>query len=168
MGYVNKEGYERKAEWAARRNAKNAEIETLTPEQHEALAEVCRMRHEIHIGHKAMFVTESANYDKLWSYLPNWEGSGKINEVLSETGLAKIELPDLTMSAPNDNIWCEAMEDDDRAEYDDDIDRWIAEYAEPTLEDMLDKVNNQIEDYLRNIDKEHGTSYCPTGATRIY
>ena len=31
---------------------------------------------------------------------------------------------------------------------------------------FIDKVNTEIEDYLRNIDRTYGTQYCPTGIRR--
>ena len=34
--------------------------------------------------------------------------------------------------------------------------------------DELSELHSKIEDYLRNIDKQHGTQYCPSGALRIF
>lgn len=33
---------------------------------------------------------------------------------------------------------------------------------------MVVDLHNDIERYLADIDKQHGTEYCPTGSTRIY
>ena len=44
MAFFSKEVYERKAEWAARRAARNEDITTLSKEQHDALEEISRTR----------------------------------------------------------------------------------------------------------------------------
>ena len=165
MGYVDKDGYDRKREYAARRNAKNAEIESLTEEQHEALAEVCRIRHELHTHQKSIFNCGSSEYCEMWDYMDD-DCDMSINATLKNAGLAPISLPIDPIEAPNDSDWFTIMDEDDRAQYAD-YDEWYAETFDKLCY-SLNEVNNAIEAYLRNIDNEHGTNYCPTGATRIY
>ncbi len=136
--------------------AENAENEALTEEQHEALAWLCRFRHEWHTSMDALFNTESAEYDSLW---PEYE---QINEKLSASGLDTISgLPDIADFGCSEDYWCCG----DFPTYDDWIDK---SGAYENFCDMHNDVNNIIERYLQSIDKKYGTSYCPSGATRLY
>lgn len=157
---------EARTNYIARRNRENETIETLTPEQHEALQFVCYARHQLHVGHEEMFRSSNANYNDLWDSLDSCCETS-INSELEKVGLPKISGIDLE----RDNFesyddWYDLMYDDDRAEYNDDINAWIEEVYS-NLSDALQEVNRKIESYLRTIDEEHGTNYCPSGSQRI-
>ena len=62
MAYLDKDAYIAKRELAARRMAENAEIETLTPEQHEALEYLCTVRHNIHCNQDDLFKSQCGNF----------------------------------------------------------------------------------------------------------
>lgn len=159
--YIN----EARANYIDKRNRENEEIETLTPEQHEALQYVCSVRHELHVGHKAMFNTNSDDYRKLWDYLTEGESSS-INTILESAGLKRIDGINLDIAeCPSDDDWYYFMDEEEKAEYDS-IDDWYEE-AYNELSEILEEVNRKIENYLREIDKEHGTNYCPSGFQRI-
>lgn len=116
MSKINKEGYERKAEWADRRMEDNKSVDTLTEDQHEVLASVCSKRHTLH-GHRmaeGLYFLGRTSSDVWNSYLdsPFTGNIGLINQNLIDSGLP-------------------------------------------------------VEAYLLNIDKIHGTSYCPQGASRL-
>lgn len=154
---------EARANYIDKRNRENEQIETLTLEQHDALQYVCSARHELHVGHDAMFNGESAEYRELWSYLTEDDVSS-INTQLEFAGLKKIEGIDLDLAeCPSNEDWY-LFDDDEKAEYDG-YDDWY-EKAYYELANILEKVNRKIENYLREIDKEHGTNYCPSGFQR--
>ena len=146
MAYLDKEAYERKNEYAAKRMIKNSMIETLTPEQHEVLANVCQMRHRMHTHQDALFISGSSDHTLFWSWIDY-----KINEMLSEVGLPEMKFYDAYVTDLTYEI--------DELTYDEGYEIMI-EYAE--------KVNDTIENYLRKIDEKHETEYCPTGNGRIF
>ena len=191
MAYLNKEAYEGKREYAARRMAENAEIETLTKEQHEAIERLCTIRHEIHsTDARDMFNSESCEHRDLYTYLEELTGftSSGIN-LMESVGLPKLDFGDWT-TWPDDRDYYEFLSDDERQEYEDKAESYMQECTEEGnkpafyvdgyqmwleegeefqfFSDQLAAMNNTIESYLMRIDKEHGTNYCPTGATRIF
>lgn len=154
MAYHNKATYENKREWAAARMEKNKNIEcVLTEQQHDIIAWLCGIRHEIHTNMQSFFITGSCNFSCYWTLLDN-----EINNRLNQVGLDRIHFSDRDF-IPNDDDW--------DAEY------WDGEYdtcdaAYEACHDFVSEQHKLIEGYLRDIDGIHGTHYCPTGATRIY
>ena len=169
MGHVSKEGYERKAAYAARKSAKNAKIETLTEQQHEALSWLCEVRHEIHTGQKHFFCSESGDHEHLWNYI-----DGGINSKLSLANLPGIEFKYNELDVWTDSIIGydeEGFVEEFGAEYEldensDTQDVLIA--AEDRMNSEVCRFNAAIEKYLSNIDELHGTEYSPTGAARLF
>lgn len=155
MAYLSKEQYDYRRESAARRMAENAEIETLSEEQHEALAEICRMRHELHCNPESIFLTDSSDYTEYSRYVSNLDGDERnFSRIAEEAGL-----PVLNIELFDDY-------DNDRAgEWDEDYDYEVSLRA--TL-DYVERLNTTIENWLRAIDEEHGTDYCPSGALRVF
>ena len=153
MAYKTKEQYQRHAENAHRRNQENKEITTLSEEQHDALAALCAFRHELHTNQKSLFNTESSNHS---DYIRSLDGG--IMDSLDEVGL------------PN-SLTFDIFSFESDSEYDEDIDGNYDEWYEKSIAGVfsfVEKVNSEIESYLREIDKIHGTSYCPTGALRNF
>jgi hypothetical protein len=153
MAYKTKEQYQRHADNAHRRNQENKEITTLSEEQHDALAALCAFRHELHTNQKSLFNTESCNHS---DYIRSLDG--EIMENLNEVGL------------PN-SLTFDIFSFESDSEYDEDIDGDYDEWYEKSIAGVfsfVEKVNSEIENYLREIDKIHGTSYCPTGALRNF
>lgn len=182
MGYISKDGYERKAAAAAQRMAENAEVDTLTEDQHEALAWLCAVRHEMHTTDAdAMYYTEYADSD-LWANLCGTEvmdEDGEIQQRLADAGLPAIQdirVPD-PMSTDADSTYMstdellDVLPESYRPEDTTDesaVAEAYSEYGIHECREYAERVNTTIEQYLRAIDEEHGTSYCPSGATRIY
>lgn len=176
MGKIDKDGYDRKREWAAKKMAAQREIETLTEEQHEALAEVCRIRHTFHCEMYDYFDGEAPT--------EGWEIFEKINDLLSDAGLKTIDFTDYDM-LPCVNDYYYVISDEERDGWEAKADKfnskrqgglmhnglslWKEESGEyDTFCDGIEELHNQIENYLYAIDREHGTSYAPSGATRIF
>ena len=155
MAYLSKEAYDRKREWAARKHKKQKCVTALSEEQHEVLAELCRIRHELHCNKDAFFITGRADYRSTRAYFPNEIGDGRINEDLASVGLPIIRWSHSFLDFPDDNAWQEGGYED-----------WDEAYE--AARDMAEDLNSNIEDYLRNIDEEYGTEYAPSGATRIF
>lgn len=144
MARKSKEEYAMHTENAKGRQEEMKSITTLTEDQHDALAKVCSIRHELHTNQKSIYRSESSKFSELINYM-----DGEIKNILLSVGL-KNDLKWNVIDLPCD--------------YD-------CEDAEQGLSDVYDfvaKVNKQIENYLRNIDAVHGTSYCPTGALRKF
>ena len=149
MAYLDKEAYAGKKRYADRKMAENAEIETLTPEQHDALSWLCGVRHDMHTDGEAFFRAESSNHKTFWEYVDS-----TINEKLTDARLKKIIFGDTDVAYITDWTY-----KDDGYDYD--------EAMSETLQ-FANRVNNKIESYLREIDEEYDTKYRPTGETRIY
>lgn len=172
MAYVSKEGYERKAAYAARRMAENAEVETLTAEQHEALAELCEIRHWIHSTDRMrMFNSEASESDGLSDRLARLFDSN----ILADADLPELRTIDIYM-LPSSSDWELLITEEDRQAWKErsetegfanGYDCWLNlgdEFHE--FCQMIGQLNADIERYLADIDKAHGTSYCPTGKSR--
>jgi hypothetical protein len=158
MAHLNKEAYDRKREWAARRMAKNSEVETLTESQHAVIEWLCSVRHDVHSSQEDFFYAGCGNYSEFWSYIEDKSGESTINRGLKNVGLPTINF--------NINML------DYRSDMDYNEDFWETQmtYDEAYEEviEMAEKFNNKIEAYLLEIDKTHGTNYCPVGVQRLY
>ena len=155
--------------WTAKQNyvenimRENSEVETLTEEQHEALQELARIRHEIHSSWETMWNDEASDNPRLWNYIE----SG-IDEMLTEAELPTIEFNYEPGDIPTAEDYYIFLTEEEQEEYDNDSWKWREESgAFDEFADFLSEVNNKIEDYLRNIDKEYGTHYAPTGFARL-
>ena len=109
---------------------------------------------------KELFNCDCTVCDSLW---PKYK---KINDVLSGAGLNKIsDFPDIAEFPCVDDYWLHPL----ISEKYPDISNWIENGEEyKKFCGMHDKVNSLIEQYLSEIDKKYKTSYCPSGATRLY
>ena len=166
MAYLTKEAYEGKERFAERRMMENAEIETLTEEQHDALSWLCTIRHDMHGNQEAFFLDESGSHEKYWDYIEHG-----INDRLIAAKLPKIEFKYTIEDYNTDGIVLDEL----REEYGDSRYNECEEEANAKFEEARQKMislagsfNSEIERYLREIDEEHGTKYCPGGHTRLY
>lgn len=164
MAKLNKEQYYRRAINAERRNANNEEIAISNgmPEHWaELVTELCRVRHEMH-----------CNIDNLVksSELDAMDIRQSIVEVNSELRESGYDYIDSLPSSVGDYIEIESIDfiedTEDLPSDDDEREEYIsAKYEE--LYDQWEDVNEQIEAYLLSIDKEYGTSWCPSGIQRM-
>lgn len=164
MAYLKKEQYDRRSANAALHMEEQKNIETLTEEQHELLALICAMRHELHcISPEKFYYTEGAGYEELTDMVTDFCGDEKnfknlIKEVEIEYDTTIIE--DIMTDFENgggdrDDEWGQEVNEEYR-------NNCIEGYGK-----LISKMNTAIEEYLRYIDSEYGTEYCPTGALRI-
>jgi hypothetical protein len=143
MAKKTKKQYSRHTENAHRKHEEMKSISSLTEEQHYASSEICSIRHELHSNQESIYKTGSSNFSKFNNYLDY-----KIKEILDEVGL-KNNLSWNVDILPTD------YEDD--SNYEDDIQEIYC---------FMEKVNREIESFLRSVDNMYGTEYCPTGKLR--
>ena len=149
---LKSEYYERKrinqGRYIYEKNLANSEIETLTPEQHEKIQELCEMRHKLHSGD--MFSTESSCLSECSRYFferIEIEGAGVLD--------VGYEIENLTTEI---DLELEGYESN---EYESVYDEFKSlNYNE------IEDINKKIEEFLCDIDKKFGTQYCPTGKSR--
>lgn len=163
MAYLNKEQYAYRAESAAKRNAENEAIAVengMSEKDAELVSELCSVRHEFHCS--------------LDGFAKGDDNSMLMNRIRDIEGrIDHSELPSLNIVSFLEDI--------------DDMDGLIYEYGDDVPEDHdsdefhewyddnyqriygeLSDINNEIEQYLIDIDKKYKTSFAPTGALRIY
>lgn len=163
MSYLTKEQYAYRRESAARCAADNEAIamEHGMPEkQAELISELCSMRHELHTNMDS--VTKSDADIRIKSRLV------KLSSKIVAAGLPQvpcipiaegdyIDIDDIDELLETDE-WPESGTQEWQDKYDDEYARIYGE---------LEQLNKDIEAYLADIDKQYGTSWCPTGALRI-
>jgi len=163
MAYLSKHEYFLREQAAARRMAENAEIETLTEAQHDALATLCAVRHELHstprVG-EVLFNGEAADHSRLWDIIDTETQDNKTLSALVAVGLPALDWSCDPVEYDTSFCWPEVygtrITEDDRDE------------AIAALYDLSEAYNSAVEDYLRKIDEEYGTHYAPTGALRNF
>nr|6NMD_B Chain B, AcrVA1 [Moraxella bovoculi] len=173
---MSKAMYEAKERYAKKKMQENTKIDTLTDEQHDALAQLCAFRHKFHSNKDSLFLSESAFSGEF-----SFEMQSDENSKLREVGLPTIEWSFYDNShIPDDSFrewfnfanYSELSEtiQEQGLELDlDDDETYELVYDELYTEAMgeYEELNQDIEKYLRRIDEEHGTQYCPTGFARL-
>lgn len=164
MAYLTKEQYEYRREAAASRNAKNEKIAVengMTEQQADLISRLCSLRHELHCCMDDIVKGGDIASDILERFS------------LLEDEMEKIGLPELGVSGSLEDL--------------DDMDGLIYYYGEDVPEDHdsdefkdwydeeyqriyneLSNIHDSIEHYLKEIDEKYKTSFCPTGALRIF
>ena len=161
MAQLDKNAYYGKMIYAGKKMSTNKEIETLTDEQHDALSQMCRARHELHTNMDR--ITRGTEKDYLGNII-------EANGTLKKSALPIIDgIPTDTADYIDiDSI--RELEDLGEVPSRDNEDEWQewynAEYHR--IYDELENLNKTIEKYLEQIDIEHGTYYAPSGASRIF
>ena len=150
MAFLKKHQYEKRAENAALRMIENSKIKSLTEEQHDALASICRMRHSIHSNKKGVINSEHSD---------NREFTYFISELVFVYSRKIDSKANLSIDA--EDIICD-IDYYELSLYD------TYEDMEEAARDQLEDFNSRIESWLRDIDKKYNTNYCPTGGQRIF
>lgn len=163
MAHLNKAQYERRRENAAARNLTNEQVAVengMTQEQAELITRLCSARHELHTNMD--HVVKSDEKRIKMSILD-------INADIKESGLTPMSF---IPSSKDDYIDIDTI--DEMYEWDEVPESGTAEWQEwyddnyQRIFDELETLNKNIEAYLAEIDKKYNTSFCPTGALRIF
>jgi hypothetical protein len=171
MAFFTKEVYDKKAAYAAQRMEENKENNRIGNADHEALSDICSMRHQLHcMDGKAGYCQEMQDADIITGML-NIDDEHSFYQIIFNLDL-KIKAKEVVLGRLN-QLYNEYMRMDNDA-YDEDmpenenerhqhIDNHIQEYA-----DLFEKVNCTIEKFLSEVDLEFESDYCPSGASRIF
>ena len=178
-----KEMFERKERCAQRRNAENMKVETLTEEQHLMLASLAALRHKFHCDYDALWNDEHPDNREMWNALSP-DSEKNISSSLENVGLPKLKLW-FTPTVPTVEDWFYNLSDEEKEEWEekaeafneenpnaafvhDGYSLWLEEGEEhEEFFEICENQNKEIEKYLEEIDKEHGTQYAPTGYSRF-
>ena len=167
MAYLDNNAYDRKREWAAKRMSGNRKVDTLTEEQHDLLEELCRFRHELHTSWEDAFNTNSPSFgyfaDNISIYSVGNSGEELPCRIEAAFGKKPYYARDYYDLNEAIDILREEGIDSDHPDYNSELN----ELKEQAFE-VFATINDEIEAFLCEIDKEYGTNYCPSGATRIY
>lgn len=158
MAYLNKKQYDYRRESAAKRMQENKEIDTLTEDQHDILSELCKIRHKIHSDKKNVIISDDENY--------------KAKLIRINIKLMELELPYMEFIPCGEGDYIDIDTIDGLYEYDEvpEDDEERKEWYDNNywrISEELEKLNSQIEKYLKGIDEKYNTNYCPTGNLRM-
>lgn len=164
-----KEMYEAKARYAARKFNESAALadNKLSNAQLNTIASVTNLRHWWHCnGAEALTNPEASENAKARKIAEGeWLGSDELATV------ASLECGTLYTPAGGDDIhdvddWYYVMEEKEQSRYAD-IDEFKSEcYAKNG--EIVERINNEIEAWLRRVDEKFGTCFAPTGMSRIF
>lgn len=169
MAYLDKDAYERREAYAHRRFRENAEIaeEQLTEEQIELLDKLTSFRHELHTSHEELFRSQGThNLEEqiVDIFITDETLNERINEAFGKRAFQYVrDYIEKAVDIYDDYEYEEANEE----EKDEVYLRLYSELYHSTSR-SLERINDEIEAFLREIDKKCGTTFCPTGRTRIY
>lgn len=139
----------------------NRKITALSDKQHDAIQYLCRVRHEMHSGQKAFFLSDDPRHAQFELFLGK-DGQGTINKLLSEAGLPTVTLNTDIFKVETDKCF---KREDFNSDYDYEMAR--ARAFDHSAE-LAENLNTSIETYLENIDRTYGTKYKPYGKFRFY
>jgi hypothetical protein len=150
MAYLSKDQYSRRNENAAIRMQSNKSINSLTEEQHDALAFLCSARHNLH-----------SQKDRAIESIENGLVQAIVfaNVQIKESGLKAMSFVGTDVSDFIDIDTIDILDIDGDDEYDDEYNR---------ISNDLEQLNDKIEKYLSEIDSKFGTNYAPTGLLRNF
>lgn len=157
---MRKEMFEAKARYAERKNSDNFDIATINgmeEEQAGAIVKLCAYRHYIHTHQDSLWCVESADYDKMNDLL-----NGGIYEMLKEVGIENMLAWD-TSDLDNDQTYDLNLDDATEEEKEE-----AYEEAYRAVYYFVERVNKQIEKFLKEIDEKYKTQFCPTGLSRLF
>lgn len=169
--------YEGKARYAQRKAADNAEKAAyagLTDEQIEALEELTAFRHWLHCNSESAANAESPEAPRINKECSEYYDDGIREKVKALFIVAPFERCDWDSS----EYWS-TFDDDEKRDFlkeegsdlePDDDDAYLVWWDHCVTDAVrtLEKVNDQIESFLKMIDERYGTNYCPTGRSRLY
>lgn len=163
MAHLTRQQYDRRRENAAQRaidNEQAAQQNGMTAEQAELISRLSSLRHELHTNTDHVVKSDEKRIKMSILY---------VNADIEESGLDPM---DFVSSSKDDYIDIDTIEE--MYEWDEvpepGTDEWQEWYDDnyQRIYDELETLNKNIEAYLAEIDNKYNTSYCPTGALRIF
>lgn len=177
MNATKKQLIERRERNAGRRNFANSQtLLTLgySEAQADAVSELCEFRHWLHCNQSDAFNPESTGYGRINSECSEFEDGGdglveRISELFGTAPFARTDWPIDTFELfVLDDDWNPPNGDPNESP-----DGESRTYSELFREEQLAKclrimegINGSIEAWLAELDRNAGTSTCPTGAHR--
>lgn len=160
MTRLTKEAYQGKATYAANKMRKNAII-IADEDFAEDIAGICELRHELHSGiaRFAENITyEEADNSQLFEIISELqEFTNKVR--FSEDHMYSINTYEsIALDYGDMETFSGLTEEGD--------DLWMEEMGR--ISDILESINTDVENRLREIDAKYGTGYCPGGHTRTF
>lgn len=146
-------------EWSARRrhieNIEKGMENGMTEDQGDVIARLCSLRHEIHSNQRRIAMSNSEVFKRL--ILLNGELYEQFGEYIPSVPTDFNDYIDIDDIEILDELG-EVPEDDTR-------DEWIDDKIGEIIEE-LEKLNDEIEDFIQHIDEKYGTSFAPTHTHR--
>lgn len=163
MGRIDKDGYERKAAYAARKFRENAEIAIengMSEEQLELIDQITEFRHWLHVtvmnsNGKSAFCMSGPEYDRIAQECSDYNDEGIVERFTAAFGFKPFNRCDW----PTD----EEYDEDEQEEYCVYVDK-----SQSTIIERFAAVDKSIIESLQRIDNKFGTDFCPTGFSRIF
>lgn len=164
MAYLSKEQYAYRRESAAKRNAENEAIAIcngMSQEEASLVSELCSFRHELHVSVSSLTRSGegSAELRRRADDLDYRIEASTLPRICFASMLDDIDDLDGLIYNYGDDVPADHSSEDFSEWYDENYRRIYAEY---------EGVNVMIERYLRALDDEFGTHWCPCGALRMY
>ena len=132
------------------------------PEEWEdGLLALTSLRHKLHsTDRRDLFNCECS--DNLFDIV------NQIDQALSESKMPEIKYSIDVIELPDDEVYFYVLSDEERDSYEDYSDWLENSGAFEEFCEGVETINKDIERYLKEIDQKYGTSFEPTGSTRIY
>lgn len=185
-----KKMYEAKQAYVKKLNAQNAQVESLSQEQHLLIRQIAHFRHQFHCNMDSLFNAEvkfggidcTVGDSTLDFDFPN-----QINAELKKANLPPVKWDFTDTSDIPNNYYQEYMRDDDGLHdyltdcfgispayidgltWDDDkVQEYAYDYYFNQAHEQYSKLHANLENWLGEIDRLHGTQYQPTGFARYH
>ena len=165
---LSSDAWEGKQRYVDRVMNENAEVDTLSEEEHDILRQLAGYRHELHTSWDDIFNSETNDIlDEFMEFVE--ENNLPINFDYDDliTDLDYFELLDNEEKEAYEKQAEEFnKENPDSTFYMNAYEMWKKDGNYEAFVEQMEDLNKQIEGYLSKIDEEHGTHYAPTGIAR--
>lgn len=128
---------------------RNADVDTLSKEQHSALYILTKYRHDLHTNTDHFFGSDTIEAKKAVTFL-----TGPMKIMLRSAGLPSLDVDQFLVMPDEDYAKSLGL----TGEY--------LDMAKSTCRLQIEKLNAAIESYLKGIDSTYGTWYAPSGKWR--
>lgn len=154
MAFMTKEIRWGKDQWAKEHFLKEAKFALemgMSEDQVNAIGRLTTDRHNIHVHNSSVFCSESGDANTIGYLL--MESSGEsINDYLRSANLAPINWTYNFEDVPDDSTY--------------ELDELTEDEARIKCDEMMEQFDRDMINYLKKIDNEFGTSFCPSGIGR--